>query len=101
MEAPAIPARRPSMVTPHAGPAPLIGRERELAALSACLDAALAGRGGGVLLAGEPGIGKTRLAEEIAALARERGARVLWGRTYEGEGAPAYWPWIEVLRGLL
>src|SRR5829696_4757614 len=89
------------MVTPHAGPAPLIGRERELAALRACLDAALAGRGGGALLAGEPGIGKTRLAEETAAIARERGARVLWGRTYEGEGAPAYWPWIEVLRGLL
>ena len=51
-----------------------------------------------VLLTGEPGIGKTRLASEIAAHARRRGARVLTGRCYEGEGAPPYWPWLQAIR---
>jgi eukaryotic-like serine/threonine-protein kinase len=77
---------------------PFVGREAELAALTADLDAALAGRGGMVLLAGEPGIGKTRLAEELAAQATARGALVLWGRCWEGEGAPAFWPWVQVVR---
>ena len=48
-----------------------------------------------VLLVGEPGIGKTRLAEEFA---RHAGAEVLVGRCYEGAGAPAFWPWTQVLR---
>jgi DNA-binding CsgD family transcriptional regulator len=77
---------------------PFVGREVELAALTADLDAALGGRGGVVLLAGEPGIGKTRLAEQLAAIATARGALVLWGRCWEGEGAPAFWPWIQVVR---
>ena len=77
---------------------PFVGREAELAALTADLDAALAGRGGVVLLAGEPGIGKTRLAEELAAQASARGALVLWGRCWEGEGAPAFWPWVQIVR---
>jgi DNA-binding CsgD family transcriptional regulator len=77
---------------------PYVGRETELAALTADLQAAVAGRGGVVLLAGEPGIGKTRLAEELAARATARGALVLWGRCWEGEGAPAFWPWVQVVR---
>jgi DNA-binding CsgD family transcriptional regulator len=77
---------------------PFVGREAELAALTADLDAALGGRGGVALVAGEPGIGKTRLAEELAAQATARGALVLWGRCWEGEGAPAYWPWLQVVR---
>jgi DNA-binding CsgD family transcriptional regulator/tetratricopeptide (TPR) repeat protein len=77
---------------------PFVGREAELAVLTADLDAAMAGRGGVVLLAGEPGIGKTRLAEELAAQARARGALCLWGRCWEGEGAPAFWPWVQVVR---
>ena len=52
-----------------------------------------------MLLAGEPGIGKTRLAEELAAVAAARGVLVLWGRCWEGEGAPAFWPWVQVVRG--
>jgi eukaryotic-like serine/threonine-protein kinase len=77
---------------------PFVGRTAELAVLTADLDAAVAGRGGVVLLAGEPGIGKTRLAEELAAHATARGVVVLWGRCWEGEGAPAFWPWVQVVR---
>jgi tetratricopeptide (TPR) repeat protein len=75
-----------------------VGRERELAELSGTLDDAFAGRGCLVLLAGEPGIGKSRLAEELIAQARARGARVLVGRCWEAGGAPAYWPWVQALR---
>ncbi len=78
-----------------------VGRGHELAALDERLAVAAQGQGGVVLLAGEPGIGKTRLAEELAALAHARGARALWGRCYEGEGAPAFWPWVEILRAWL
>jgi eukaryotic-like serine/threonine-protein kinase len=78
---------------------PFVGRAGELAALTADLDAAVGGHGGVVLVAGEPGIGKTRLAEELAARATVRGAVVLWGRCWEGAGAPAFWPWVQVVRG--
>ena len=44
--------------------------------------------------AGEPGIGKTRIAQELATYAGLRGAQVLWGRCYEEEGVPPYWPWV-------
>jgi predicted ATPase len=85
-------------------PAPETGfvcRERELAAALAALDAAMAGRGGLLLLAGEPGIGKTRLAQELAERARARGAETLWGRCQEGEEGRAYWPFEQVLRAAL
>ena len=62
---------------------------------------AAAGQGRMVLLAGEPGIGKTRLAEEFVARATAAGAAVAWGGSNEGEGAPAFWPWIQVLRAVL
>jgi eukaryotic-like serine/threonine-protein kinase len=75
-----------------------VGRERELAALTAGLDDAIAGRGALFLISGEPGIGKSRLTDELAARARAREARVLWGRCWEAGGAPAYWPWVQSLR---
>jgi DNA-binding SARP family transcriptional activator/tetratricopeptide (TPR) repeat protein len=75
-----------------------VGRERELSELAAGLDDALAGRGSLILLAGEPGIGKSRLADELAGRARARGAQVLVGRCWEAGGAPAYWPWVQLLR---
>ncbi|HWL85921.1 MAG TPA: AAA family ATPase, partial [Polyangiaceae bacterium] len=76
----------------------LIGRSRELADLEAALARAIAGQGGTFLLCGEPGIGKTRLAEEIAERAQQKGASVFWGRAWEVEGAPACWPWVQILR---
>jgi len=75
-----------------------VGRDAERSWLSAALDSALGGQGQLVLLAGQAGIGKTRIAEELCADARAREARVIWGRCHEGEGAPAYWPWRQVLR---
>src|SRR5829696_4752757 len=77
---------------------PFVGRSRELALLRERLAAAVQGHGGVTLLLGEPGIGKTRLAEELGAAAGAQGARVLWGRCWEGEGAPAFWPWVQCLR---
>src|SRR4051794_11035125 len=75
-----------------------VGRERELESLREAVDSALAGRGSLQLLVGEPGIGKTRAAEELATYARVSGARVYWGRCREDEGAPAYWPWVQAIR---
>ncbi len=75
-----------------------VGRDVEVKTLRSGLDAALAGRGRILLLVGEPGIGKTRTSEELVTYARMRGAQVLWGRCYEGEGAPPYWPWVQVIR---
>ncbi len=78
-----------------------VGREGAMRRLHRALDEALRSRGSLLLLVGEPGIGKTRTAEQLAAAARERAARVLVGRCYEGEGAPAYWPWVQLLRSCL
>src|SRR5262245_37961212 len=75
-----------------------VGRERELDRLRGAVDSALSGRGSLQLLVGEPGIGKTRAAEELATYAQVSGARVYWGRCREDEGAPAYWPWVQAVR---
>lgn len=80
---------------------PFVGRGHELEILRDAAALATNGRGGLVLLVGEPGIGKTRLAEELAADASARGACVLWGRCWEGSGAQAFWPWIQVIRSYL
>lgn len=78
-----------------------VGRASELARLRGALDAARNGSGSLFLVSGEAGIGKTRLAFEVSSEARTRDVRVVWGRCWEAGGAPAYWPWIEVLRQLL
>ena len=87
-------AVRPSRVA-------LVGRDRELAMLTAGLEDALGGRGHLYVLSGEPGAGKTRLLEEVAAAAAARNAQVLWGRCWEREGAPPFWPWERVLGAVL
>jgi DNA-binding SARP family transcriptional activator len=73
-----------------------VGRERELAGVRAAWDDAVRGRRRGVLVSGEPGIGKTRLAAEIARHARERGGVVLYGRCDDGL-APAAQPFAQAL----
>jgi len=75
-----------------------VGRDEEVAKLRNAADSALSGKGRVALLVGEPGIGKTRTTEELGTYASMRGAQVLWGRCYEGEGAPTYWPWVQIVR---
>ncbi|MEA2680894.1 MAG: hypothetical protein QOK03_2616, partial [Candidatus Binataceae bacterium] len=75
-----------------------VGRSQESEELVAGFAPALQGHGQVFLICGEPGIGKTRIADEISDLARARGMRVLWGRCWEAGDSPPYWPWIEVLR---
>jgi DNA-binding CsgD family transcriptional regulator/tetratricopeptide (TPR) repeat protein len=84
-------------------PAPrqLFGRERELAVLIAALADSERGRARVVWIGGEPGIGKTRLAEELAAVAATRSATVARARCVDAETAPPYWPWVEAIRVLL
>jgi DNA-binding SARP family transcriptional activator len=84
--------------TRQAAASVFVGRERELVLLDDVLADARAGRGRLVLVSGEAGIGKSRLIEELAGRASDMGVRVLWGRCWEAGGAPAYWPWVQVLR---
>jgi len=81
-------------------PWPMVGRSDELQQLVAALEAAEGGRARYAVLTGEPGIGKSRLAAELAALARTRGARVLVGQCSQDDGAPPLWPWRTVLQAL-
>jgi len=82
-------------------PPVLVGRDGELGELLAGLDDAACGSGRLFLLAGDPGIGKSRLAYEAAARVRDRGFKVAWGRCWEAGGAPAYWPWVQALRAVV
>jgi len=82
-------------------PPVLVGRDGELGELLAGLNDAACGSGRLFLLAGDPGIGKSRLAGAAAARARDRGFTVAWGRCWEAGGAPAYWPWVQALRAVV
>lgn len=84
----------------HAG-MPFVGRAAVLASLTMLLHEALQARGGCVLLSGSPGIGKTRTAEELCTRARSLGAETWLGRCTDLDGAPAFWPFIQVLRDAL
>jgi DNA-binding CsgD family transcriptional regulator/DNA polymerase III delta prime subunit len=79
---------------------PFIGREKELAAIRAAIGNARAGHRRVVVLAGPPGIGKTRTAQHVAEH-EAAGMLVLWGRCPEEAGAPPYWPWVQVIRHYL
>lgn len=78
-----------------------VGRERVMTSLAARLADASEGRGSVVMLAGEPGIGKTAIVREFASSARESGVLVLSGSCVEGGWQPAYGPWVEALGGFL
>ena len=77
---------------------PLVGRDHELRELKAALTSASASSGQLRLLAGEPGIGKSRLSSELVDIARQQDIAVYVGHCYEWDGTPPYWPWIEILR---
>ncbi len=80
---------------------PFVGRTSERATLSGALARALGGAGSLVLIGGAPGIGKTRLAEEVAADAAGREMAVLAGHNYEMAGASPYVAFVEILEGSL
>lgn len=94
------PIQRPALPAVLTGPGPFVGRGTELAGLLAAWQSTLAAGARAVLVAGEPGVGKTRLAGEWSRQAYEQGAVVLYGRCDEDLGA-AYQPFAEALRSLV
>ncbi len=80
--------------------AELVGREAEMGVLVESLDEALAGRPHVVLCQGEPGIGKTRLVDELVQVATTRGALCAWGLASDALGAPPHWEWWQILRAV-
>lgn len=78
----------------------VLNRGDELLQLRRALDDTQCGHGQVVLVAGEPGIGKTTLAREFSDRSIKHGSCVLWGRSGDREGSPPYWPWAEALRAL-
>jgi DNA-binding SARP family transcriptional activator len=94
------PLERPGLPAVLTGPGPFVGRGRELEGLVSGWQTALAGGTHAVLIAGEPGVGKTRLAGEWSRQAYQLEAIVLYGRCDEDLGAP-YQPFAEALRSLM
>ncbi|AEV75449.1 putative ATPase [Mycolicibacterium rhodesiae NBB3] len=97
---PESPMRRPSLPAVLTGPGPFVGRGEELAGLLTAWQSTLTVGTRAVLVAGEPGVGKTRLAGEWSRQVYEEGAIVLYGRCDEDLGA-AYQPFAEALRSLV
>ncbi|MDP6454039.1 MAG: AAA family ATPase, partial [SAR202 cluster bacterium] len=97
-EASTPPAEQESNVLDSLAGDIFVGRQREMDDLKAALEDTLGGRGRMVTLVGEPGIGKTRTSQELATYAGLRGCQVLWGRCYEEQGVPPYWPWVQAIR---
>src|SRR5258706_8112021 len=78
----------------------LVGRDRELELLDELVAQAVAGDRAVALITGEPGIGKTRLLEELARRVAAVGGTCAWGRMLEVGLTPAFWPWIQILGAL-
>ena len=76
----------------------LAGRDGELALLGAALASARSGAGRLVVITGEPGIGKSSLAQATVAAAHDAGLRVLRGQAIDDPGAPPLWPWTRAAR---
>src|ERR1700730_15896009 len=74
-----------------------VGRQHELRELCAYVDEARNGTGRAVIVSGEGGIGKTRLCEELASVARDADAGVAWTACWESGGFPPFWPWRQVI----
>lgn len=87
-------------MSPPSPSRPFVGRASERALLHAALVDARAGRGRLVLVGGEPGIGKSRLIEQLAADAADAGIATHLGQCDAMDGAPELWPWRQVLRSL-
>jgi transcriptional regulator with XRE-family HTH domain/tetratricopeptide (TPR) repeat protein len=81
-------------------PTPIVGRDDERTAISSALSSAAAGRSTVVLLTGEPGIGKTRLAQEAAAYAHDLGFLVVGGRCFEQQRGTPFAPLLEAFGSL-
>ena len=96
-QTPFEPPDLPAVLT---GSGPFVGRGAELERLFTAWQTALAGTANSVLIAGEPGVGKTRLAGEWSRQAHDQGALVIYGRCDEDLGVP-YQPFAEALRALL
>jgi DNA-binding SARP family transcriptional activator len=79
---------------------PLVGRVSERDLLRAALGGSTRGAGSVLVIEGEAGIGKTRLAEEATAMAEAQGWRSAWARCADDAGAPALWPWSRLLEQL-
>src|SRR5271154_1014405 len=96
----APPMERPGLPSVLIGAGPFVGRGSELERLLSAWQTSLGGSACAALIAGEPGVGKTRLAGEWSRQAYEQGAVVLYGRCDEDLGAP-YQPFAEALRSLV
>lgn len=97
----AVPATQQSASAALPGEGHFVGRSRELQLLGRLLQRIAAGQGQAVAVVGGAGIGKTRMAQEIAALAQRAGIVVHWGRCLEQAGAPPFWPWRQGVRDAL
>jgi DNA-binding SARP family transcriptional activator/tetratricopeptide (TPR) repeat protein len=98
--APQRPDRPAPAVGPSADGPPLVGRDRDLAELTALWETVQAGSGGVAVIGGEAGIGKTRLALELVTRARSANARAARCTAADLGGAPPFAPWVELLAGL-
>ena len=75
-----------------------VGRGEQMDVLRAGLEEAMSGRGQFLVIEGEEGIGKSRIAHELGIYAEERGAKVLWGWADEAGASTSYWPWVQAIR---
>ena len=79
----------------------IVGREAQENIFEATLDELAVGRSAVLLLSGEAGIGKSRLADEVVRRARSRGLRSAWAGGWQGDGVPPLWPWAQLLRQIV
>jgi tetratricopeptide (TPR) repeat protein len=96
---PVVSIARASPVAGVPGDVGFVGRAAEISELASEIGAMLAGRPRVRLIVGEAGIGKTRIAEQIARLAERDGIHALWGRSHDDAGEPPFWPWAQAIRG--